>query len=184
MENPRLQSWFAPDALQGVTTSKSLRLNPTPSEDEVELLEYAINHIFVPPRLPNRADSNPQLESALLALVTGRAASFKDRLQPGGDAHSAWEVICTMLAASAKLHEGELTEDSVKTAITSMAPGGETALPTLLLHLLTLPGRRCAPNLHSSPERRHHNTTPHHRSRRLHAGVFRSIDTAQGRYAY
>jgi len=130
MEDPDLPSWFAPhtpDALQGVPIPKSLQFNTTPSEDKVELLEYAIKHIFVPPRLPNRADGNPQLESALLGLVRDCAASFKDRLQPGSDAHSEWELICTMLAASTKLHEGELTEDSVKTAITSMAPGGEMA---------------------------------------------------------
>ena len=133
MGKPDLPSWFAPDALQGVTIPKSLQFNPTPSKDEVELLEYAIKHIFLPPRLPSRADSNPQLESALLGLVRDCAASFKDHLQPGSDAHSAWEVIYTMLAASTKLHEGELTEDSVKTAITSMAPGGEMTLPTLLL---------------------------------------------------
>ena len=130
MENTDVPSSFAPDtpaALQGVPIPRSLRFNTTPSEDKAELLEYAINHIFVPPRLPNRADGSPQLESALLGLVRDCAASFKDHLQPGGDAHSSWELISTMLAASIKLHEGELTEDSVKAAITSMAPGGEMA---------------------------------------------------------
>ena len=148
MEIPNIPSWVAPntpDALQGIPIPKSLRSN---SQDEVELLDYAINHIFVPPKLPNRADGNPQLESALLGLVRDYAASFKDRLQQGSDARSAWESICTMLAASTKLHEGGLTEGSVKTAITSMVPGGEMAFPTLFLQLLIFVHRRCAPNLY------------------------------------
>ena len=37
-----------------------------------------------------------------------------------------------MLAASMKLYDGELTEDSVKTAISSTTPGGEMALAGLL----------------------------------------------------
>ena len=146
-----LPSWVAPatpDVLHGIPIPKSLRFNATSSEDKAELLDYAIKHIFAPPRLPNRADGNPQLESALLGLVRDCAASFKDRLQQGSDAHSVWKSICTMLAASKKLHEGELTEDSVKTAVTSMTPGGEMALPTLLPHLLISLHRRCAPNLY------------------------------------
>ena len=151
MEIPDPPSWFAsdtPDAMQGILIPKSLRFDTTPSKDQVELLDYAIKHVFVPPRLPSRADGNPQLESALLGLVRDYAASFKDRLQQGSDARSAWESICTMLAASTKLHEGGLTEGSVKTAITSMVPGGEMAFPTLLLQLLIFVHRRCAPNLY------------------------------------
>ena len=151
MEIPDPPSWFAsdtPDAMQGILIPKSLRFDTTPSKDQVELLDYAIKHVFVPPRLPSRADGNPQLESALLGLVRDCAASFKDHLQQGSYARSVWELIYTMLAASTKLHEGELTEGSVKTAITSMTPGGETALPTPLPHLLISLHRRCAPNLY------------------------------------
>ena len=173
-----------PDALQGISIPKSLRFNTTPSEAKVERLDYAIKHIFVPPRLPNRADINPQLESALLGLISDCAASFKDRLELGSDAHAAWELICAMLTAFAKLHDGELTEDSVKTALSSMAPGGEMAMAGLFLHLLIFSCHRCTPDLHCGTECSHHPTTPHHRSRHLHAGVFRSLDTAQGRYAY
>jgi len=186
MEIPDFLSLTArpPDALQGISIPKSLRFNTTPSKDKVKLLEYAIKHIFVPPRLPSRTDSNPQLESALLGLICDCAASFKDHLELGSDARAAWELICTMLTAFAKLHDGELTEDSVKTALSSMAPGGEMAMAGLFLHLLIFPRHRCTPGLYCGAECHHHSTTPHYRSRRLHAGVFRSLDTAQGRYAY
>jgi len=187
MEIPGFLSLTAPDtpdALQRISMPKSLRFNTTPSKDKVELLDYAVKHVFVPPRLPNRADRNPQLESALLGLISDCAASFKDHLELGSDTRAAWELICTMLAAFAKLHDGELTEDSVKTALSSMAPGGEMAMAGLFLHILIFSHHRCTPDLYCGTECRHHPTTPHHRSRHLHAGVFRSLDTAQGRYAY
>ena len=130
MESPHPLPLLAPgppDALRRNSTLKSLRFNATPSKDRVERLDYAIKHIFVPPRLPSRADTTPQLESALFSLVRDSAESFKDCLEPGSDARAAWEMICTMLAASMKLYDGELTEDSVQRAISSRAPGGEMA---------------------------------------------------------
>jgi hypothetical protein len=118
-----------PDARLGISIPKALRFNGTkPSEDKAELLQYAIKHAFVPPRLPNRADSSPQVERALIRLVRDCAEGFKGRLEPKSGAQAGWEVICKMLATAAKLHDGELTEDSVKTAITSLAPGGEKDL--------------------------------------------------------
>jgi len=125
-----------PNAPQKIAIPKGFRFNTTPSKVEVELLDYAIKHVFVPPRLPNRADGTPQLESALLGLVKDCAESFKDRLDPGSDAYTGWDMICTMLATSAKLHDGELTEDSVKTAISSIAPGSKITPAGLLLYTL------------------------------------------------
>jgi len=113
-----------PEALQRILP-KALRFNTNPSKDKVELLDYAIKHIFVPPRLPNGVDSTSQLENALLGLVGDCAESFKDNLEPGSDAHAGWEIICTMLATFIKVHDGELTEDVVNEAVSSMAPGGE-----------------------------------------------------------
>jgi len=135
MEIPYPVPLLAPDrldALPRISTPRALRFNTAPSKRQVELLDYAIKHVFVPPRLPNRADSTPQLESALFSLVKDCAESFKDCLEPASDSRAAWVIICTMLAASMKLYDGELTKDSVKTAISSTAPGGEMALAGLL----------------------------------------------------
>jgi len=114
----------APEVLQRILP-KTLRFNTSPSKHKVKLLDYAIKHIFVPPKLPNRADGTPQLENALLGLVRDCAESFKDNPEPGSDAHAGWEIICTMLANAIKVHDGELTEDVVNKVISSMAPGGE-----------------------------------------------------------
>ena len=135
MENPYPVPLLAPDppdALQRVETPKALQFDIAPSKDQVELLDYAIKHTFVPPRLPNRGDGTPQLETALFSLVSDCAETFKDCLEPDSDTRAAWEVICTMLAASMRLYDGELTEDSVYKAIRSTAPGGEMALAGLL----------------------------------------------------
>ena len=127
MESPEPVLPFAPDAPEALQRilPKALRFNTKPSVDKVELLDYAIKHIFVPPRLPNRADGTPQLENALVGLVRDCAESFKDNLEPGSDAHAGWEIICTMLATAIKVHDGGLTEDVVNKTISSMVPGGE-----------------------------------------------------------
>lgn len=39
------------------------------TDDKEKLLDYAINHIFLPPRLPNASDSSYSLEAGLIALV-------------------------------------------------------------------------------------------------------------------
>ena len=39
------------------------------TDDKEKLLDYAINHIFLPPRLPNASDSSYGLEAGLTALV-------------------------------------------------------------------------------------------------------------------
>jgi hypothetical protein len=155
---------LAPDR---ILNPKGTRPNTAPSKDEAEVLDYAIKHVFVPPRLPNGTDYSPQLEGGLLGFVRDRAESFKDRLEPGSDAHTGWDMICRMLAASATLYEAELTENSVETALTAMAPGGEKDFAGFLYTLMTSPPR-CTSNLHRGPERCHHHTTSHFRSPHFH----------------
>jgi hypothetical protein len=123
------------DALLRTLNPQGTRPNTTPPKDEAEVLDYIIKHVFVPPRLPTGTDNSPQLETALLGFVRERAESFKDRLEPGSYAHAGWYRICRMLAASATLHEAELTEDSVKTALAAMAPGGEIFFAGFLLYV-------------------------------------------------
>jgi hypothetical protein len=171
------------DALQKILKPKGTRPNTTPSKDEAEVLDYAIKHVFVPPRLPNGTDNSPQLESALLGFVRERAESFKDRLEPGSDAHAGWDMICRMLAAAAALHEAELTEDSIETALAAMAPGGEKYSAGFPLHVLMTSLPRCTSYLHRGPERCHHPTTSHYRSPHFHPRVFRGPDAALDRHS-
>jgi len=104
--------------------SRDLQFELPPSEDNREFLNYVTNHIFVPPRLPNRADGTPKLEGALLSLVRDLARRFTNCLKPESAPRVGWEIISKMLSTSAELYEDELTEDSIYAALSSMEPGG------------------------------------------------------------
>ena len=104
--------------------ARDLRYELPPSKGNRKLLNYAINHIFVPPRLPNRADGTPKLEAALLGLIRDLAQTFTSSLKPESTPRVGWEIISKMLSASAKLYEDELTDDSINDALALMKPGG------------------------------------------------------------
>jgi hypothetical protein len=114
-----------PEAPDAIPVPKALRFTFSPWRYQVNLLSYAIKHLFVPPELPNELDVNQHLESALLGVLRDCAQSFTRRLESGSDARAGWQIICTMLTSFTKLYSGGLTEDSVETALASMTPGGE-----------------------------------------------------------
>jgi hypothetical protein len=114
-----------PEAPDAIPVPKSLRFTFSPWEYQVNLLSYAINHLFVPPGLPNQPEVTQRLESALSGLVRDCAQSFTRRLESRSDARAGWKIVCTMLTSFTKLYSRGLTEDSVETALASMALGGE-----------------------------------------------------------
>ena len=103
---------------------KNLQFELPPSKSNKKFLNYVINHIFVPPRLPNSADGTPKLEAALLGLVRDLARGFTDCLELESASRVGWEIISKMLSTSAELYEDELTESSIHAALASMEPGG------------------------------------------------------------
>ncbi len=118
---------LAPDSMDPPVdnpVTKDLRFELPPSKGNRKLLKYVFNHIFVPPRLPNRADSTPRLEAALLGLVRDLARAFTSCLEPESTPRVGWEIISKMLSTSAELYQDELTEDSINSALASMEPGG------------------------------------------------------------
>jgi hypothetical protein len=123
----------APEAPDAIAVPKALRFTVSPSRYQANLLSYAINHLFVPPELPNELEVTQHLDSALLGLLRDCVQSFTRRLESGSDARAGWQVICTILTSFTSLYSGGLTEDSVETALASMAPGGESAFASLLL---------------------------------------------------
>ena len=134
---------LAPDSIdppiENPVTKDLYNFQIQPSKSNRKILKYVINHIFVPPRLPNRADGTPTLEAALLSLVSDLARAFTSRLESKSTPRVGWEVISKMLSTAAELHEDELTEDSINAALTSMEPGG-----SILIILLNI----CANALH------------------------------------
>jgi hypothetical protein len=121
-----------PEAPDAIPVPKALRFTFSPWRYQVNLLSYAISHLFVPPAVPNQLDVTQHLESALLGLVRDCAQSFTRHLESGSGARAGWQVICTMLTSFTKLYSKGLNEDSVETALASMALGGERAFASLL----------------------------------------------------
>jgi hypothetical protein len=118
---------LAPDPIDPANddpVSVDLQIELPPSKGNRKLLNYVINHIFVPPRLPNKADGTPKLEAALLGLVRDLAREFTSCLEPESAPRVGWEIISKMLSTSAELYEDEVTEDSIYAALASMEPGG------------------------------------------------------------
>ena len=103
---------------------KDLQFELPPSKSNKKFLNYVINHIFVPPKLPNSADGTPKLEAALLRLVRDLARVFTNCLELESASHVGWEIISKMLSTSAELYKDELTEGSIRAALDSMEPGG------------------------------------------------------------
>jgi len=89
------------------------------ADDKEELLDYAINHIFLPPRLPNASDSSPHLEARLIALVR----QYADR--PKGAQSTDWTTVTKMLASMSRVHDGRaMAEHTVREEIAAMKCGG------------------------------------------------------------
>jgi hypothetical protein len=66
-------------AIEDSTDQAQPILRPSPCSRHchlTNLLDYAINHIFLPPRLPNASDHSPHLEAGLIALVREFAGDF------------------------------------------------------------------------------------------------------------
>ena len=128
MEHPDSEPiLLAPDPVDPPTDNpvlKDLQFELPPSKSNKKFLNYVINHVFVPPRLPNSADGTPKLEAALLGLVRDLARVFTDRLEFDSAPRAGWEIISKMLSTSAELYEDELTEGSIRAALDSMEPGG------------------------------------------------------------
>lgn len=128
MEHPSSEPILpAPDSIDPPIenpVTKDLYFRIQPSKSNKQILNYVINHIFVPPRLPNKADGTPTLEAALLSLVSDLARAFTNRLEHESTPRVGWEIISKMLSTLAELHEDELTEDSINAALASMEPGG------------------------------------------------------------
>lgn len=73
------------------------------TDDRENLLNYAINHIFLPPRLPNSSDHSPDLEAGIIALVREFADNFA---QLEDVQFTDWVTVTKMLASMSRVHDG------------------------------------------------------------------------------
>ncbi|KAI5896513.1 uncharacterized protein SCHCODRAFT_02569139 [Schizophyllum commune H4-8] len=82
--------------------------------DEAELLTYKINHLVLPPKLPQECDASPENECALLAHVLTSGRSFLEEMNELAsrelleeDVLDRWELVVRMLTGMENVTRGE-----------------------------------------------------------------------------
>ncbi|KAL7275320.1 hypothetical protein RUND412_001745 [Rhizina undulata] len=95
-----------------------------------EQLEYIINHLFLPPKLPQKADEGVgEKEAALLTCVYNAAEAYEHHL--AGSAKKQWVSIVNMLSKAKKIqHSGSFSMDRLVSAMVGMSCGD-----ILVLHI-------------------------------------------------
>ena len=71
-------------------------------------LNYLINHLFLPPQLPQEDDSSTAGTRALLHHVADSAYAFQDTLRQQNvdiSVLSSWSTLCNMLQSMEALHQ-------------------------------------------------------------------------------
>ena len=94
------------------------------SKDE---LEYIINHVVLPPRLPQQAEPDEFVAKAEEALLSEVLSVLRPFLQQSTAQFKApWSIVQKMLSCcvTAKLL-GDLSEELLTEAMLTMEPGGE-----------------------------------------------------------
>jgi hypothetical protein len=91
-------------------------------------LTYIINHLFLPPKLPQEDDSSPTGTQALLQHVTESAAAFVGSLRNQNVDLSVlhcWRTLHKMLESMALLHRSEyIPLKGLRDSINDMKIGG------------------------------------------------------------
>jgi hypothetical protein len=101
-------------------------------EPTVAQLTYIINHVFLPPNLPDEYDAeDPENDTALLYCVCEAAQTFCSTLQSSNtdEAQSViptWTIILAMLGNVASLHaQPHLVKGEVAMALQQMQVNGQ-----------------------------------------------------------
>ena len=93
-------------------------------------LRYIIDNVFLPPKVPDKEESDiPMKDSDLILQVSNVATLFKTALcedpHLAPETKQAWETVCGMLK---KMHAvrpgGIMTKFSIETGLSSMRVGG------------------------------------------------------------
>lgn len=86
-------------------------------------LRYIVNHVVLPPELPQEDDSSVSYDNVLLRLVHTTAVSFASRLS--ADEAWLWEPIKTMLAQWTRIaQDGSIDDMTLNQALEHIGVGG------------------------------------------------------------
>jgi uncharacterized protein YfbU (UPF0304 family) len=99
-------------------------------ELEASHLQYMVEHVFLPPRLPQSYDAETEQKDGILyRFIAHSSQLFRQALvdsEHGFSGHlQCWERLVKMLDLMASIHqEHQLSREDVKSALKRMRPGG------------------------------------------------------------
>jgi hypothetical protein len=100
-------------------------------ELDMSHLQYMVEHVFLPPRLPQSHDAETeQKDGTLYKFVAHSSQLFLKALVDSEHAPSrhdlqCWERLVNMLNIMASIHqEHQLSREDIKSALRRMRPGG------------------------------------------------------------
>lgn len=101
-----------------------------------EALTYIVNHVALPPQLPQgREKDTAEGERALLALLLDHVEAFYGRCPPADK--DSWTKVRRALLYSVPAHNnGALSSDKIKIALNSLGPQGMSAAVPCLTSIL------------------------------------------------
>jgi len=101
------------------------------NDADSETLRYIVEHVFMPPKVPDQEDEEMTLkDTALLGELSKAATMFKDMLrqnpQVGEETFGGWDTITKMLNSIGNLRNAKiLAKSSIEAELRSMRVGGE-----------------------------------------------------------
>jgi uncharacterized protein YfbU (UPF0304 family) len=94
-------------------------------------LQYVVEHVFLPPKLPQSYDAETeQKDGSLYRFVAHSSQLFWQALLdsdhvPSGEDFQCWERLVNMLNLMASIHQAhQLSREDIKSALEQMHPGG------------------------------------------------------------
>jgi len=103
-------------------------MKPPDPEISEEELRYIVNHVVLPPELPQKDDSSNENDDVLLRFVHTAAVSFASQLP--SNASRTWEPIITMLSQWMEISQhGTINEIILDQALEGMRAGGMSGDP-------------------------------------------------------
>jgi hypothetical protein len=85
-------------------------------------LHYVVDHVFLPPKLPQEDDSSDSNDATLCDMVHKAAEAFCNVLP--AHKQGRWTPILKMLDNIHTLHQSSFRDDQIISAMQDMRPGG------------------------------------------------------------
>jgi hypothetical protein len=85
-------------------------------------LHYVVDHVFLPPKLPQEDDSSDSNDAALCDLVCQVAKAYCNDLP--ASKQGRWAPILKMLDNIHTFHKSSLSDNQIVSAMQDMQPGG------------------------------------------------------------